>query len=115
LLLQLATHLALGLEQIRLRDEARRHGERLLGLQRVAQRLASRAADEDLLDVVLDEAVRSVGGQTGTLLLWDQRRRALVTARDTAASTAGVTVVQPGEGLAAQAIRACRLCWTAAG
>ena len=76
-------HLAVGLEQARLTSEARRHQERLLGLQRVAQRLAASVAGEDVLDMVLDEAVRSVGGDTGTLLAWDEARQVLVPIRNT--------------------------------
>src|SRR3954470_6991629 len=81
LLEQLAVHLAIGLEQARLNAEARRHQERLLGLQRVAQRLAASVAGEDVLDMVLEEAVRSVGGDTGTLLTWDEARQVLIPLR----------------------------------
>ena len=87
LLEHLAVHLAVGLEQARLTAEARRHEARLLGLQRVAQRLAASVAGEDVLDMVLDEAVRSVGGDTGTLLMWDEERQVLVPIRNTVPTT----------------------------
>ena len=98
LLEHLAVHLALGLEQARLTSEARRHQERLLGLQRVAQRLAASVAGEDVLDMVLEEAVRSVGGDTGTLLTWDEERQVLVPIRNTVPTASEYTVLVAGPG-----------------
>jgi GAF domain-containing protein/anti-sigma regulatory factor (Ser/Thr protein kinase) len=105
LLEHLAVHLAVGLEQARLTSEARRHQERLLGLQRVAQRLAASVAGEDVLDMVLEEAVRSVGGDTGTLLTWDESRQALVPIRNTVPTASEYTVLVPGQGVAGRAIQ----------
>src|SRR6266536_837055 len=101
---QLAMHLAIGLEQAHLLSETRLHHERLLGLERVAQRLASSVAGEDLLDVVLEEAVRSVGGDNGTLLMWDEQREVLVPIRNTVATAHLFTVLVPGQGVAGRAI-----------
>ena len=105
LLEHLAIHLAVGLEQARLLEATRRHEQRLLGLQRVGQRLASSAADEGLLDVVLEEAVRSVGGDTGTLLTWDAERRVLIPLRNTVPTAKEYTVLLPGQGVAGRAIQ----------
>jgi signal transduction histidine kinase len=105
LLEHLAVHLAVGLEQARLTSEARRHQERLLGLQRVAQRLAASVAGGDVLDMVLDEAVRSVGGDTGTLLAWDEARQVLVPIRNTVPTASEYTVLVPGQGVAGRAIQ----------
>ena len=88
LLEHLAVHLAIGLDQAQLVETTRRQEERLLGLQRVAQRLARSAAARDLLDVVLEEAVRSVGGDNGTLWMCDPERQVQVAIRNTV-STAG--------------------------
>jgi signal transduction histidine kinase len=105
LLVQVAVHLALGLEQARLAAESRLHHARLLGLQRVGQRLAASVAGDDVLDIVLEEAVRSVGGDTGTLLSWDDARGVLVPLRNTVATAAEYTVLRPGEGVAGRAIQ----------
>jgi signal transduction histidine kinase/DNA-binding response OmpR family regulator len=105
LLEHLAIHLAVGLEQARLLEATRRHEERLLGLQRVSQRLAASAADESLLDVVLEEAVRSVGGDTGTLLTWDAERQVLIPLRNTVPTAREYTVLLPGQGVAGRAIQ----------
>jgi len=105
LLEHLAIHLAVGLEQARLLEATRRHEERLLGLQRVGQRLAASAADEHLLDVILEEAVRSVGGDTGTLLTWDEARQALVPLRNTVPTASEYTVLLPGQGVAGRAVQ----------
>jgi signal transduction histidine kinase len=104
LLEHLAVHLAVGLEQARLTSEARRLQERLLGLQRVAQRLAASVGGEDVLDVVLEEAVRSVGGDTGTLLTWDDERQVLVPIRNTVPTASEYTVLLPGQGVSGRAI-----------
>jgi signal transduction histidine kinase len=108
LLEHLAVHLAVGLEQARLTAEATRHQERLLGLQRVAQRLAASVAGEDVLDMVLEEAVRSVGGETGTLLTWDEARQVLVPIRNTVPTASEYTVLVPGQGVAGRAIQQMR-------
>jgi sigma-B regulation protein RsbU (phosphoserine phosphatase) len=105
LLEHLAVHLAIGLEQARLTAEARRHQARLLGLQRVAQRLAASVAGEDVLDMVLEEAVRSVGGDTGTMLIWNDQRRALVPIRNTVPTASEYTILKPGQGVAGRAIQ----------
>lgn len=105
LLEHLAVHLAVGLEQARLTAEARRHEARLLGLQRVAQRLAASVAGEDVLDMVLDEAVRSVGGDTGTLLMWDEERQELTPLRNTVPTTEELIVLRPGQGVAGRAVQ----------
>jgi GAF domain-containing protein/anti-sigma regulatory factor (Ser/Thr protein kinase) len=105
LLEHLAVHLAIGLEQARLTAEARRHQERLLGLQRVAQRLAASVAVDDVLDMVLEEAVRSVGADTGTLLAWDPERRVLVPMRNTVPTAREYTVLRPGQGVAGRSIQ----------
>ncbi|MGE3269078.1 MAG: GAF domain-containing protein [Chloroflexota bacterium] len=104
LLEHLAVHLAVGLEQARLSAEAHRYQTRLLGLQRVAQRLAASVAGDDVLDMVLDEAVRSVGGDSGTLLAWDAARQALFPIRNTVPTAAEYTMLLPGQGVAGRAI-----------
>jgi GAF domain-containing protein/anti-sigma regulatory factor (Ser/Thr protein kinase) len=109
LLEHLAVHLAIGLEQARLTSQARRHQERLLGLQRVAQRLAASVAGEDVLDMVLDEAVRSVDGDNGTLLIWDEARQVLVPIRNTVPTASEYTVLAPGQGVAGRAIQQLRV------
>ncbi len=105
LLVQVAVHLALGLEQARLTAESRLHHARLLGLQRVGQRLAASVAGDDVFDIVLEEAVRSVGGDTGTLFSWDDARHVLVPLRTTVATAAEYTVLRPGEDVAGRAIQ----------
>jgi signal transduction histidine kinase len=105
LLTHVAVHLALGLEQARLNTDARLHQARLLGLQRVGQRLAASVAGDDALDIVLEEAVRSVGGDTGALLAWDEARGVLVPLRNTVPTAAEYTVLRPGEGVAGRAIQ----------
>jgi signal transduction histidine kinase len=75
----------------------------LLGLQRVAQRLAAGAAGEDLLDMVLEEAVRLVGGETGTLWLWDEPRQVLVAARNTVPTAPEYRPVALGLGVGGRA------------
>ena len=109
LLEHLSVHLAVGLEQARLTAEAKRHQERLLGLQRVAQRLAASVAGGDVLDVMLEEAVRSVGGDTGTLLTWDDERRGLVPIRNTVPTASEYTVLRPGQGIAGRAVEQLRV------
>ena len=109
LLEHLAVHLAVGLEQARLTAEARRHEARLLGLQRVAQRLAASVAGQDVLDMVLDEAVRSVGGDTGTLLMWDEERQVLTPIRNTVPTPDEPIILKPGLGVAGRAIQQLRV------
>ena len=105
----LAVHLAIGLEQARLTSEARRHQERLLGFQRMAQRLAASVAGADVLDMVLDEAVRSVDGDNGTLLTWDEARLVLVPIRNTVPTASEYTVLAPGQGVAGRAVQQLRV------
>lgn len=100
---QLAVQLALGLEQAQLLEEKRRYEDRLLGVQRVAQRLAFRVAGKDVLDAVLEEAVRSVGGDSGTLWLWDAERAVLVAVRNTVATAAEYVPVPLGYGVGGRA------------
>ena len=104
LLEELAIHLAIGLEQARLVETTRRQEERLLGLQRVAQRLASSAADEDLLDAVLEEAVRSVGGDTGTLWACDEQREVQFAMRNTVPTAREYKPMPLGYGVGGRAM-----------
>jgi signal transduction histidine kinase len=60
---------------------------------------------EDLLDVVLEEAVRSVGGDTGSLLMWDEQRQVLVPIRNTVSTAQLFTVLKPGQAVAGRAIQ----------
>ncbi|MCC7369752.1 MAG: GAF domain-containing protein [Chloroflexi bacterium] len=105
LLEHLAVHLAVGVEQARLLADARRQQARLLGLQRVAQRLAVHTGDDDVLDMVLEEAVRSVGAERGTLLGWDQARQVLTPLCSTPAMPPGSPTDLHGWRVAERAIR----------
>ena len=99
----LSIHLAARIESAELERSSLQQAKRLLGLQRVTQQLVSSATDSDLLDLVLDEAVRSVGGDSGTMLFWDEQRQVLVPARNTVSTASEYSVLHPGQGVAGRA------------
>jgi CheY-like chemotaxis protein len=78
-----------------------RRGEAQL---RLAQYMAAEADPERILERLLDEAVRLVGGDAGAVYRWDEARSALLLVRSVLDVAAPASVVHSGEGAVGLAV-----------
>ena len=72
ILMQLAGHAAIALENARLYQQERDHVARLRGLVEVTEAINAKVASLDVLQAVVDGAVASMGADAGILYLYDE-------------------------------------------
>ncbi|MBI3966408.1 MAG: PAS domain S-box protein [Chloroflexi bacterium] len=80
--------------------ESRQRRESIL---KVARRFAAEADPMHVLGSLLEESVRLVGGDAGTVYRWDSSRESLVPVENTLSTAMECTPIRPGQGASGQA------------